>query len=157
MNIDSGAEGSGGCAGAGALQHIRHKGAGHCRRSMARAWAPRSPRRRPRRRGATRLAGCPDGAHGQRLLAGLARSVGVSNKNIAGHHGRRRSPSLFLMERARSSPWASRKSYIGRRRYGLLAGRAWVYAEELNADALWNGVHYYLEWIRTRLMDVEVG
>ena len=42
--------------------------------------------------------------------------------------------------------------------YNELSGRAWVYAEELDMDILAteNGVSYYLEWIQTRFMEVEI-
>ena len=39
-----------------------------------------------------------------------------------------------------------------------LSDRAWAYAEELDMDILASehGVPYYLEWIQTRFMDMEV-
>lgn len=42
--------------------------------------------------------------------------------------------------------------------YNELTGRAWVYAEELDVDILAsdNGASYYLEWVQTRFMEVEV-
>ena len=42
--------------------------------------------------------------------------------------------------------------------YNELSGRAWVYAEELDVDILAseNGVSYYLEWIQTRFMEIEI-
>ena len=43
--------------------------------------------------------------------------------------------------------------------YSSLAERAWVYAEELDMDILGSevGVDYFLEWIQTRFMEVEVS
>ena len=37
--------------------------------------------------------------------------------------------------------------------------RAWVYAEELDMDSLSseNGVDYFLEWVQTRFMEVEMS
>lgn len=42
--------------------------------------------------------------------------------------------------------------------YNSLTDRAWAYAEELDMDILAseNGVSYYLEWIQTRFMEVEM-
>eukprot|EP00913_Durusdinium_trenchii_P015685 g14740.t1 len=42
--------------------------------------------------------------------------------------------------------------------YNELTGRAWIYAEELDVDRLATdgGVSYYLEWIQTRFMEVEI-
>ena len=42
--------------------------------------------------------------------------------------------------------------------YNALSDRAWAYAEELDMDILASehGVPYYLEWIQTRFMDMEV-
>ena len=42
--------------------------------------------------------------------------------------------------------------------YDALTDRAWVYAEELDVDILASdhGIPYYLEWVQTRFMDVEV-
>ena len=42
--------------------------------------------------------------------------------------------------------------------YNALSERAWAYAEELDMDVLAteHGVGYYLEWIQTRFMDMEV-
>ena len=42
--------------------------------------------------------------------------------------------------------------------YNELSGKAWVYAEELDVDILAteNGVSYFLEWVQTRFMEVEV-
>ncbi len=42
--------------------------------------------------------------------------------------------------------------------YSSLSERAWVYAEELDMDILGSevGVDYFLEWIQTRFMEVEV-
>eukprot|EP00438_Fugacium_kawagutii_P028405 Skav208339 [mRNA] locus=scaffold5193:38831:45910:+ [translate_table: standard] len=43
--------------------------------------------------------------------------------------------------------------------YTSLKGKAWVYAEELDLDRLGTagGMSYYLDWIQTRFMDVEVS
>ena len=43
--------------------------------------------------------------------------------------------------------------------YSSLSERAWVYAEELDMDILGSevGVDYFLEWIQTRFMEVEVS
>ena len=43
--------------------------------------------------------------------------------------------------------------------YSALTERAWVYAEELDMDILSteNGVDYFLEWIQTRFMEVEMS
>ena len=43
--------------------------------------------------------------------------------------------------------------------YSALSDRAWVYAEELNMDVLSSagGVDYFLEWIQTRFMEVEMS
>ena len=42
--------------------------------------------------------------------------------------------------------------------YNALSDRAWAYAEELDMDILASesGVSYYLEWIQTRFMEVEM-
>ena len=42
--------------------------------------------------------------------------------------------------------------------YNELTGRAWVYAEELDVDVLASdsGVSYFLEWVQTRFMEVEI-
>eukprot|EP00913_Durusdinium_trenchii_P029285 g27452.t1 len=42
--------------------------------------------------------------------------------------------------------------------YTALTGKAWVYAEELDVDllAMDTGVSYFLEWIQTRFMEVEL-
>ena len=42
--------------------------------------------------------------------------------------------------------------------YSALTGRAWVYAKELNVDLLASptGIDYYLEWLQTRFMEVEI-
>eukprot|EP00913_Durusdinium_trenchii_P003777 g3498.t1 len=42
--------------------------------------------------------------------------------------------------------------------YTALTGKAWVYAEELDVDmlAMETGVSYFLEWIQTRFMEVEL-
>ncbi len=42
--------------------------------------------------------------------------------------------------------------------YNALSDRAWAYAEELDMDILASehGIPYYLEWIQTRFMDMEV-
>ena len=42
--------------------------------------------------------------------------------------------------------------------YNALAGRAWIYAEELDMDTLASpaGVTYFLEWIQTRFAEVEL-
>ena len=43
--------------------------------------------------------------------------------------------------------------------YSALKDRAWVYAEELDIDRLGSeeGMGYYLDWVQTRFMDVEVS
>ena len=43
--------------------------------------------------------------------------------------------------------------------YTALSGKAWVYAEELDLDIMGSehGVSYFLEWIQTRFMEVEVS
>ena len=43
--------------------------------------------------------------------------------------------------------------------YNALKGRAWVYAEELDMDLLASekGVSYFLEWVQTRFMDMEIS
>ena len=43
--------------------------------------------------------------------------------------------------------------------YTALKDRAWVYAEELDIDRLGSegGMNYYLDWVQTRFMDVEVS
>lgn len=42
--------------------------------------------------------------------------------------------------------------------YHELQGKAWVYAKELDVDVLAseNGISYFLEWIQTRFMEVEI-
>lgn len=43
--------------------------------------------------------------------------------------------------------------------YNGLSGKAWIYAEELDVDKLAteNGVSYFLQWVQTRFMEVEVS
>ena len=43
--------------------------------------------------------------------------------------------------------------------YNSLTGKAWVYGEELDFDLLAraDGVQYFLEWIQTRFMEMEVS
>ena len=42
--------------------------------------------------------------------------------------------------------------------YSALSGRAWSFAEELSLDRLATaeGVEYFQEWVRTRLLDLEL-
>ena len=43
--------------------------------------------------------------------------------------------------------------------YTHLSGRAWLFAEELDVDRLgsWDGMAYYLEWVRVRFMEIEIN
>lgn len=43
--------------------------------------------------------------------------------------------------------------------YNALTGKAWIYAEELDVDRLATegGVSYFLQWVQTRFMEVEVS
>ena len=43
--------------------------------------------------------------------------------------------------------------------YTHLSGRAWLFVEELDVDRLgsWDGMAYYLEWVRVRFMEIEIN